>query len=87
MQVKSCEEINMYFMRKWIGCIAGFYIDGFRNMTIGRVLWAIILVKLFVMFCIIRVFFMPDFLDSVSSDKDDYVSGELINRAHEPADI
>lgn len=87
MQVKSCEESNMCFMRKWIGGIGRFYIDGFRNMTIGRTLWAIILVKLFVMFCIIRAFFMPDFLETVSSDKDDYVSGELINRAHEPADI
>lgn len=27
-----------------------FYRDGFREMTWGRVLWAIILIKLFVMF-------------------------------------
>ncbi|MCM1311328.1 MAG: DUF4492 domain-containing protein [Bacteroides sp.] len=76
-------------MKKWISNICGFYIDGFRNMTIGRTLWAIILIKLFVMFCIIRVFFMPDFLDSVASDKekDDYVSGELILRAQEQADM
>lgn len=75
------------FMRKWMSNICRFYIEGFRNMTIGRTLWAIILIKLFVMFCVIRVFFMPDFLDSVASDKSDYVSGELIIRAEEPADI
>lgn len=40
-----------------------FYLDGFRNMsTWGRSVWIIILVKLFIIFAIIRIFFMPDFL-------------------------
>lgn len=33
--------------RIWI-----FYRDGFREMTLGRTLWAIILIKLFIMFFI-----------------------------------
>lgn len=40
------------FIRIW-----HFYIEGFRNMTWGRTLWIIILLKLFIMFAILRVFF------------------------------
>lgn len=40
-----------------------FYIDGFANLsTWGRKVWLIILIKLFILFAIIRLFFMPDFL-------------------------
>ena len=40
--------------RIWI-----FYRDGFREMTLGRTLWAIILIKLFIMFFILKLFFFP----------------------------
>lgn len=39
-----------------------FYLDGFRSMTVGRKLWIIILVKLFIMFFVLRLFFFPDIL-------------------------
>ncbi|MDO5569926.1 MAG: DUF4492 domain-containing protein [Bacteroidales bacterium] len=60
-----------------------FYRDGFREMTIGRTLWAIILIKLFIMFFIIRIFFSPNFLNTkgeTNEDKADYVRNELIKR-------
>ena len=52
-----------------------FYLDGFRSMTLGRTLWLIILVKLFVMFFILKFFFFPDFLSDhpTDADKADYV--------------
>ena len=34
-----------------------FYVEGFREMTVGRTLWAIILIKLFIMFAVLKVFF------------------------------
>ena len=37
-----------------------FYVEGFREMTVGRTLWAVILVKLFIMFAVLKVFFFPD---------------------------
>jgi uncharacterized membrane protein len=59
-----------------------FYADGFRSMTTGRVLWFIILVKLFVMFFIIKLFFFHSFLkDKTTEEKQDYVGNELIMRA------
>ena len=45
------------------------YADGFRTMTLGRVLWAVILIKLFVIFFVLKLFFFPDVLKSnYSSD-------------------
>ncbi|MEW6428115.1 MAG: DUF4492 domain-containing protein [Thermodesulfobacteriota bacterium] len=38
------------------------YLDGFREMRLGRVLWLIILIKLLVLFGVVRPFFMPDIL-------------------------
>lgn len=63
--------------------VARFYIDGFRNMTVGKTLWSIILIKLFIMFAILKLFFFPDFLASKSNDdkgKAEYVRTELTNR-------
>lgn len=41
-----------------------FYADGFRGMVLGKTLWKIILIKLAVMFLILRLFFFPDYLKS-----------------------
>ena len=37
-----------------------FYIEGFRSMTVGRTLWAIILLKLLILFGVLRPFFFAD---------------------------
>lgn len=70
-------------MKQAMADIWRFYRDGFRQMTWGRVLWLIIIVKLVVMFGVLRLFFFPDFLATMSADddKDRYVSSELIERA------
>lgn len=70
-------------MKNTVLSIWRFYVDGFRSMTLGRTLWFIILVKLFILFAILRVFFFPDFLNAVAADgdKEGYVSNELIERA------
>ena len=64
--------------RIWI-----FYRDGFREMTLGRTLWTIILIKLFIMFFILKLFFFPDFLGDhpTDADKGTYLGNELIQRA------
>lgn len=44
-------------------CITRFYIEGFRNMPgWARTLWIIILLKLFIMFVVLRLFFFQDVL-------------------------
>ena len=37
----------------WAYRVYRFYADGFRSMTLGRTLWAVILIKLFIMFAIL----------------------------------
>jgi hypothetical protein len=67
-------------MFKLAGRIIRFYYDGFKNMTLGRTLWLIILIKLFVIFIILKVFLFPDFLNTrfkSESEKSDYVGQQL----------
>ncbi len=63
-----------------IRSIVHFYMTGFREMTLGRTLWLLILVKLFVMFAVLRPFFFPSFLSK--GREGEQVSSELIERAH-----
>lgn len=56
--------------------IYSFYMQGFRRMRLGRVLWAIILIKLALLFGVFKLFFFPDYLDtrfSSEEEKIDYV--------------
>lgn len=48
--------------KSMLGRVWNFYIEGFRSMTIGRKLWAIIIVKLVVLFLVLKLFFFPDIL-------------------------
>ena len=63
-----------------------FYLEGFREMKLGKTLWLIILVKLFILFFILKLFFFPNYLGKFDEDsaKAEHVSGELINRAITP---
>lgn len=45
-----------------INKIIRFYADGFRNMTTGRSLWVLIIVKLVIIFGILKLFFFPNLL-------------------------
>ena len=57
------------------------YYDGFRQMTLGKTLWAIILIKLFVIFIVLKLFFFPNFLKQhAKGDEAGYVAIELIKR-------
>ncbi len=62
-----------------------FYYEGFRSMTIGRTLWLIIIIKLVIMFAVLRLFFFPNFLSEKCGDDDtqksEFVGVELIDRA------
>ncbi|MDR1223885.1 MAG: DUF4492 domain-containing protein [Tannerella sp.] len=72
---------------KWLPVrIFRFYLEGFRSMDLGRTLWAIILIKLFIMFVVLKIFFFPRYLNQfdTKSEKEDYVSRELVNRALNP---
>lgn len=63
--------------------IIRFYVEGFRSMTVGKTLWALIILKLFIMFAILKLFFFPDLLSSNYDNDDDraqHVRNELIKK-------
>ncbi|MBQ6964115.1 MAG: DUF4492 domain-containing protein [Bacteroidaceae bacterium] len=58
------------------------YYDGFRNMTLGKTLWVVILVKLFIIFVVLKLFFFPNFLkeNAREGEESEFVATELIER-------
>ncbi len=57
------------------------YYEGFRSMTLGRTLWLVILVKLFVIFVVLKVFFFPDYIKEHANkgQEAEFVSKQLLN--------
>ena len=40
--------------------VEDLYVGGFREMTVGKKLWILVLVKLAILFLVFRLFFFPD---------------------------
>lgn len=60
--------------------------DGFKSMTLGKTLWALVIIKLIIMFLILKPIFFPNFLNSKFDDeksKAEYVNQQLIERSTE----
>jgi Domain of unknown function (DUF4492) len=59
------------------------YSDGFRNMSSwGRKVWLIIIIKLFIIFVILKIFFFTDFLGRKYNNdvqKSEYVRNQILN--------
>lgn len=58
-----------------------FYSEGFRNMTWGRQLWLLVLIKLFILFAVLRVFFFRPYYGGMSDEqRESSVATELTVR-------
>ena len=68
-------------MRKAIISIYTFYADGFRQMTWGRQLWWLILLKVLLLFLVLRLFFFQPTLAGKSDEqKIEHISTELMTQ-------
>ena len=68
--------------KNFLSKVFHLYYDGFRSMTLGKTLWAIILIKLFIIFVVLKLFFFPNFLKQhADGDEPSYVANELVERA------
>ena len=68
-------------MKRSLIAIWRFYVDGFRSMTWGRTLWLLILLKVIILFAILRVFFFEPVLSGKSDqEKMDYVGTQLVEK-------
>lgn len=62
-----------------------FYRQGFSAMRLGKTLWGLIFVKLFVIFVLLKIFVFDENLNSTfakDTDKSDFVLRNLINPAN-----
>ena len=59
-----------------------FYVDGFKSMTIGKYLWAIILAKLVILFLVFRLFFFPNILSRDYDTDEDRAQAVRTNLIH-----
>jgi hypothetical protein len=74
-------------MAKALAKVVRFYVDGFKNMKLGKTLWLIIAIKLAIMFLILKPFFFPNFLNlrfDNDSQKAVYVGEEFSKRTTKP---
>jgi hypothetical protein len=60
-----------------------FYYEGFQNMSAwGRKVWLIIIIKLFIIYAILKIFFFQDFpgkrYDN-DSQRSEYVRNQILN--------
>ena len=57
--------------------------EGFTGMSkLGRTLWIIVIVKLIIMFAILKLFFFPNFLKqhfSSDAERSDYIINSITN--------
>ena len=58
------------------------YADGFRSMKLGRTLWAIILIKLFIIFVILKLFFFPNFIKehAPKGEESEFVATQILKQ-------
>jgi len=67
--------------KRYIRNIFYLYVDGFKNMTTGKLLWKIIAFKFIVFILIMKVFFFPNFLNTTfttDEEKSSHVIQNLI---------
>jgi hypothetical protein len=66
---------------KWLRKAWYLYVDGFRSMTLGRTLWIVILVKLFIIFIVLKLCFFPNYIKEHAREGDEaeFVSSQILN--------
>ena len=72
-------------MRDVVRKAMDFYVDGFRRMTWGRELWWIILLKLVVLFVVLRLFFFKPVMGGMTEgEKAEQVAEKLTSHPKTP---
>jgi len=63
-------SLNQHKLKRILSWIFYLYYDGFKNMRVGKKLWLLIGIKLFVMFFVIKWLFFPNILkENFKTDK------------------
>ena len=83
INVNENENVNGLMATKgFLHKVFDLYYDGFRQMTLGRTLWAVILIKLFIIFVVLKLFFFPNYIKEHANkgEEADFVATEVLKR-------
>ena len=77
-----CTKTDAMNRKGFLYRVYDLYVDGFRSMKLGRTLWAIILIKLFVIFVILKLFFFPNFIKehAPEGDESEFVATQILKQ-------
>ena len=68
----------------WLKKVYRFYYDGFSQMTIGKSLWLLIIIKVAILFLVLKLFFFPNYVSDASRERgvepEKVVETELLKR-------
>jgi len=69
-------------MKAFLHKVFDLYYDGFTQMRLGRTLWAVIIIKVVIIFAVLKLFFFPDYVkqNAVPGQEADFVSRQLTDR-------
>jgi len=69
----------MHYLKK----IFNFYYEGFRSMKLGKSLWLLITIKLFILFVVLKWLFFPNYLETHfdnDAERSHYILEHLTNK-------
>lgn len=78
ISLEKMSGITSFTKRVW-----DLYYDGFKNMTVGKTLWVIILVKVFIFFVVMKLLFFPNLLKTnydTDEERAEHVRSELLRK-------
>lgn len=70
-------------IKKHLKNISDLYIDGFKNMKVGKSLWLIIAIKLVIMFGVLKVFVFDENLNTKFKNDEEKSNFVILNLTKE----
>ena len=67
-----------------VSFFASLYRDGFRNMTWGKPLVWLIVLKLIILFAVLRVFFFKPAMKGLTEEQKSEAVGAVLTKTHQP---
>ena len=76
------ETLMMARLKHIASSVWHLYYDGFRSMTVGRTLWVVILIKLFIIFAVLKLFFFPNYIHehAQKGQEAEFVSSQILKK-------
>lgn len=72
-------------MKIHINKIYLLYYEGFKNMKLGKSLWLLIAIKLFILFAVLKWLFFPNYLETHfqnDTQRSHYILEQLTQKEH-----